>query len=370
MPIEYLSKHEDKHGYRPLQVPETKDVPFKAIAPAPSPDAKCKVHMLRQSDLTMPLSMFVRTSDQEAPLTLPVFTFMIEHASGRRVAFDLGLKLTLEAHSPFTQEAIKDVKTTWPRAKLPDMYKEHGIDADSVEAVVLSHTHFDHIGDIGQWPTKTKLIVGPRTLEASLPGYPTKQDSSVLDSDLPVGTERELIELNDKSGWVDIGAYKGIDYFGDGSFYILEAYGHMIGHVAALVRTTTSPDTYVLLAGDSAHVRGLYSCCPGCTRPPFRAGLYPASGGLSPSEKARGGLLAIHFDLPAAYANMGRMARMEEEDGITVVLGHDLEWEKIIDSEQGKGWELTEITDWKKQGRKEQVKKGWVYTSAPDSDDV
>lgn len=223
MPIEYLSKYEDKHGYRPLQVPETKTVSFKPLQPAPSPDAKCSVHVLRQSDLTMPLSMFVRTSDEQAPIRLPVFTFIIEHASGRRVAFDLGLKLKLEDHSPFTQTAIGGVKITWPRAELPKIYEQYGIDPNSVEAVVLSHTHFDHIGDIGQWPKKVKLIVGPRTLEASLPGYPTKEDAAVLDSDLP--SDREVIELNDNSDWVDIGAYKGIDYFGDGSFYILEAYG-------------------------------------------------------------------------------------------------------------------------------------------------
>jgi len=135
----------------------------------------------------------------------------------------------------------------------------------------------------------------------------------------------------------------------------------MVGHVAALVRTTTNPDTYIILAGDSAHVRGLYSCCPGCSQPPFRAGLYPAADGLSPSERARGGLLAIHFDLPAAYLNMARMGRMEEEDGVTVVLGHDLEWERILNEENGKDWEWLEITDWKKQGRKEQVRREWVF---------
>lgn len=238
MPIEYLSKYEDKHGYRPLQVPETKTLPFTPLKPAPSPDAKCKVYVLRQSDLTMSLSMFVRTSDEKALIRLPVFTFIIEHSSGRRVAFDLGLKLKLEDHSPFTQEVIKDVKITWPRAELPKIYQEYGIDPNTVEATVLSHTHFDHIGDIGQWPKKTKLIVGPRTLAASLPGYPSKQDSSVLDSDLPVNSDREVIELNDKSDWVDVGSYKGIDYFGDGSFYILEAYGVSHQRYVRLIEST------------------------------------------------------------------------------------------------------------------------------------
>lgn len=285
-----------------------------------------------------------------------------QHSSGRRIAFDLGVKHHFEDFSPFTQSVIKDMPITWPRATVPEIFESHGVAGDSIEAVVLSHTHFDHIGDIGQFPTKTKLIVGPGTGKASLPGYPTFKDSSVLDSDLPFGSDREVKELGPDDPWVPIGSYKGIDYFGDGSFYLLDAYGHMIGHIAALVRTTTNPDTYVILAGDSAHVRGLYSCCPGCAQPPFRAGLYPAADGLSPSERARGGLLAIHYDLPAAYANMARMGRMEEEDNVTVILGHDLEWEKILNDEQGKGWEWVEITNWKAQGRKEAVRKEWVYT--------
>ncbi|KAL1410486.1 hypothetical protein Q8F55_004499 [Vanrija albida] len=371
-PIEYLSEYEDKHKLREIQVPETASVPFTALPKAPSPDAKCNVYMVKNSDLTMSLSVFVRTSDTKIPITLPVYTFVIEHSSGRRVAFDLGVKHKAEDFSPFTQMIIKDMPITWPRGTVPEIFESHGVSGDSIEAVVLSHTHFDHIGDIGQFPTKTKLIVGPGTAKASLPGYPTYKDSSLLDSDLPFGSEREVEELNDKSPWVQIGSYKGIDYFGDGSFYILDAYGHMVGHIAALVRTTTEPDSYILLAGDSAHVRGLYSCCPGCAHPPFRAGLYPAADGLSPAEKARGGLLAIHYDLPAAYTNMARMGRMEEEDNVTVVLAHDLEWKKILDAENGADWEWVDITNWKKEGKKEAVKREWVFTpqGIPDSTDT
>lgn len=279
------------------------------------------------------------------------------------MAFDLGLKPKLEDFSPFTQGLIKDMPITWPRATMPEIFADHGIDAKSIETVILSHVHFDHIGDIGQFPTSTKLIIGPRTGEAALPGYPTYKDSSVLDSDLPFGSEREVEELNDKSPWVKCGSFpEAIDYFGDGSLYILNAYGHMVGHIAALVRTSTGPDTYMLLAGDSAHVRGLYSCCAGCPHPSFRAGLYPAANGLSPQEQARGGLLAIHYDLPAAYLNMARMGRMEEEEEVCVILAHDLEWKKIIDLEQGgTDWEWIEVGDWHKRGIKAQVAKEWVY---------
>lgn len=83
-PIEWLSAYDDKHEYRDKQVPETKSVPFTALPPAPSKDAKCNVYMVKNSDLTMALSVFVRTSDTKAPITLPVYTFVIEVSSGVR----------------------------------------------------------------------------------------------------------------------------------------------------------------------------------------------------------------------------------------------------------------------------------------------
>ncbi|EJT50368.1 hypothetical protein A1Q1_00346 [Trichosporon asahii var. asahii CBS 2479] len=373
--IKYLDEYEDKHNYRNIQVPDTASLEFEPLKPSPSKDAYCKVHLIKNSDLTMGLSVFVRTSDTDAQITLPVYTFMLEHVSdGRKVAFDLGLKPKLEDFSPFTQGLIKDMPITWPRGTVPEVLKDHGVDAKDVETVILSHVHFDHIGDIGQFPTSTKLIVGPGTAKAALPGYPTYKDSSVLDSDLPFGSEREVEELGKDTKWVRCGSFpEAVDYFGDGSLYILNAYGHMVGHIAALVRTSTDPDTYMLLAGDSAHVRGLYSCCAGCKHPSFRAGLYPASAGLSPQEQARGGLLAIHYDLPAAYLNMARMGRMEEEDNVCVILAHDLEWKKILDREQGgEDWEWVEVGDWKKKGRKEEVKKEWVYKpdTVKDADGV
>ncbi|BEJ11470.1 hypothetical protein CspHIS471_0108920 [Cutaneotrichosporon sp. HIS471] len=362
--IKYLDEFEDKHNYRSIQVPDTKTIEFEPLKPAPNNEAYCKVSMVKNSDLTMGLSLFVRTSDMDAQITLPVYTFVLEHVgNGRRVAFDLGLKPKFEDFSPFIQTIIKDIPINWPRGTLPEIFADHGIDAKTIEAVILSHVHFDHIGDIGQFPTSTKLIVGPNTAKAALPGYPSYKDSAVLDSDLPFGSEREVEELNDKSPWVRCGAFpEAIDYFGDGSLYILNAYGHMVGHIAALVRTSANPDSYMLLAGDSAHVRGLYSCCVGCAHPSFRAGLYPAANGLSTSEQKRGGLLAIHYDLPAAYLNMARMGRMEEENNVCVILAHDVEWKKIIDREQGgEDWEWVQVGDWMAKNRKAEVKRELVF---------
>jgi hypothetical protein len=46
------------------------------------------------------------------------------------------------------------------------------------------------------------------------------------------------------------------DYFGNGSFYLLDAPGHAVGHLCGLVRTTASPDTFILLGADAIHHGG------------------------------------------------------------------------------------------------------------------
>lgn len=84
-----------------------------------------------------------------------------------------------------------------------------------------------------------------------MPGYPTKQDSTMLEADFK---DRNVIEppFSDK---YKVGGYQAHDYFGDGSLVILNVPGHTTGHISALVRT--SPDTYALLGGDVCHFTGV-----------------------------------------------------------------------------------------------------------------
>ena len=41
----------------------------------------------------------------------------------------------------------------------------------------------DHTGDISLFPNSTDLYVGPGFKEAFMPGYPSKKDSPMLESD-------------------------------------------------------------------------------------------------------------------------------------------------------------------------------------------
>lgn len=104
----------------------------------------------------------------------------------------------------------------------------------------------DHSGDTGALPKHVKLLVGPGFKEAFLPGFPTKEDSPFPESAFD---GRDVVEV-DFSNDLCIGDYQAHDFFGDGSLYIMNAPGHAIGHISALVRTTE--DTFVLLGGKNA----------------------------------------------------------------------------------------------------------------------
>ena len=57
-----------------------------------------------------------------------------------------------------------------------------------------------------------------------------------------------------------IGKFHALDFFNDGSFYLLDAPGHTVGHLCALARTTIGQDhegdTFIMMGGDACHHGG------------------------------------------------------------------------------------------------------------------
>jgi glyoxylase-like metal-dependent hydrolase (beta-lactamase superfamily II) len=49
---------------------------------------------------------------------------------------------------------------------------------------------------------------------------------------------------------------RGVDFFGDGSVYLVDTPGHCPGHISCLARV--AEDTFVFLAGDLCHIREAY----------------------------------------------------------------------------------------------------------------
>ncbi|KAK7446498.1 hypothetical protein CaCOL14_010907 [Colletotrichum acutatum] len=283
---------------------------------------------------------------------LPCLVFLVESSTGRKVLFDLGLRKDWKNLSPVSLSEIQndniDIKV---EEDIIDILKREGIDPGDIEAVVLSHHHWDHVGDLRLFPDTTRVVVGPGFLDAFHLGYPADALAPMLATDLSGKTVDEVDF--DKPSCVSIGPFTAFDYFGDGSFYVVDAPGHSIGHIGAIARTTSNPDTFVFMGSDSCHHCGEFR--PSARRTaPSNCGLDLSTSGpsapcseLTSGERKgpRGGICGTPFysitrdpryaeythDHGAADATIAKVQEMDGYDNVFVTMAHDDSIPKIVD---------------------------------------
>ncbi|KAK0368150.1 metallo-beta-lactamase superfamily protein [Colletotrichum limetticola] len=279
-------------------------------------------------------------------LSCPSYVFLVEHPpTGRKVLFDLGVRKDFENLSPPIQNWMKESGTTCSVEKdVREILEEGGVKAGEIESIIWSHWHWDHIGDPSRFPTSTSLIVGPGFKDIIMPGYPTKPGSPVLDSDF---AGRELRELSFAKSTIKVGSFPAIDYFGDGSFYILDAPGHTVGHVNAIARVTTGPDSFILMGGDTCHHSAemrpsAYNPLPDSISPhPFHSGnVTPCPGALFKpilrDEDTTKPFYGVHrpgmlFGNPdAAEETVERIIEADGSGNTLVVIAHDTHLKDIV----------------------------------------
>ena len=186
------------------------------------------------------------------------WAFLIEHPSGRKLLYDLGLRKDWRNTAPACglQKLVDSgvIKNITVEKNIAEILRENGVELEDIEALIWSHFHWDHIGDPSTFPPSVKLIVGPSTISHFVPGHPIGPNEPILQSDYH---GRELVEVNFSNANLEVGHFKAFDYFGDGSFYLLHSPGHAIGHISALARTTPSPGpTFIHACGDAANHPG------------------------------------------------------------------------------------------------------------------
>jgi hypothetical protein len=100
-------------------------------------------------------------------------------------------------------------------------------------------------------------LLGQDFTESILPAYPTCSSSPVLEIALK-GRPVHGGDFNPSS--LKVGPFRVLDWFGDGSFYLLDTPGHGIRHMSGLARITIGHgkclDTFILIGGDVCHYAG------------------------------------------------------------------------------------------------------------------
>ncbi|KAJ6584951.1 beta-lactamase-like protein [Mycena capillaripes] len=280
-------------------------------------------------------------------LSCPVFVFLVEHAlTGRRVMFDLGLRKDLENMAPTFAEAFKTGKFTVPIERdILEQLLDDGVDLNSISAVIWSHAHFDHTGDMSKFPASTELVFGGSMLTET---HAENPKSTLLETDL---AGRKLVPINFDESSLEIGGFKAHDYFGDGSFYILNVPGHLAGHVSALARVT--PSSFVFLGGDACHHAGMFRPTTALHRAVPCPGELLAATRLSVSTFDLTARTVPMLDVvedgyeepPVARASIAKMGAFDANADVFVVLAHNGSlvdvvgpFPALLDAWQAKGW--------------------------------
>lgn len=160
--------------------------------------------------------------------------YLINHPNGR-LLWDLGLPTQLVGQPPFTQQVF----TVSVEKSITDQLSELGLTPADITYMSISHSHFDHIGQVDQVPGSTWLV-NQKEYDAMFPpdGSPPADPTLAANFALFQPLKRQIIEAEH-------------DVFGDGSVVIFETPGHTPGHASLQLKLPeTGP---ALLTGDLYH---------------------------------------------------------------------------------------------------------------------
>lgn len=300
------------------------------------------IHALSAGSLTLSEKFFISPNDPDAKFAVPSMCFLVQHSYPAtstgpekitRIVFDLGLRRDL---TKYPESLQRHCEGRQPMSTDPDVVKslaKGGLTVDDIDYVLLSHVHYDHVGMPSDFSNpKTKFIIGPGA--GDLLSGKTNLDigsHSVFEPDLLPADQTIELSIPGSGGSSYDGRWKWeqyslfpdtIDFFGDGSLFIVNAPGHLPGHINLLAPSASSSGKAVYLAGDACHdIR-----------------LFTGERDIATWTDNTGRHCCIHADIPNALKTLARLRKVaggedKELGEVEVVFAHNWAWEEEAKNE-------------------------------------
>ncbi|KAG7038941.1 cytochrome p450 [Colletotrichum scovillei] len=233
---------------------------MKGIKTLPFSSSAVELTLLDGGGLTTTDDTKIHADGHDRPYFLYNWCFYIHHrASGRKILWDLGISDDRQLYTPFVLNYHwTSCNPVGPRRRLADQLQDIGVETSDIDTVLFSHAHWDHCRPIKDEFPNAKVIFGRGTALHCSPGHiqndeiqPMVQWDSRIFGDDKVRTE-SFQEL--EGSWQSWGPFESaLDYFGDGSLWIIEAPGHMAGNLAACAYLESGER--IIMASDCCHSR-------------------------------------------------------------------------------------------------------------------
>ncbi|KAI0093151.1 beta-lactamase-like protein [Irpex rosettiformis] len=253
-----------------------------------------------------------RDQPDDVAITAPAFAFLITHPERGHVLFDLGIRKHCEGYPPVLHNRMHDVFQAVCEDDVADQLRKGGVRPDDIGSIILSHVHWDHIGDSSLFPNAEIVLGGgtkpllservyPENPEGRMCAFPEGHELVFVDFDFD-SVDSENPSFSNGTRFKRISPFatfdRAVDFFGDGSLYLIDTPGHMPGHQSALARIASG--VFMFLAGDLCHHREAYE----------------------PGDKLTSEIM--YEDLKTAREMVKRLIMLNKANmGVVVVLAHE-----------------------------------------------
>lgn len=225
--------------------------------------------------------------DRQRDVTIPVSMWVIDHPKGL-VVFDTGNNVAISDGNCKSYWAAGNCDFLKPSQKREDVIdaqlKKLGYSADKVKVVITSHTHLDHVGNIGMFPNAIHVMQKKELYQG---WWPEKFQGRAVNGTFVLG---DIMAARDYNYLELDGDY---DLFGDGSVLILSTPGHTIGHQSVKIKLASGGS--IIMSQDAVWMQ----------------------------ENLDGYPAGLNFSIQAYTNSVNRLKFMRDLEGAQLFMAHD-----------------------------------------------